>query len=159
MSPDPEGLSQSSEGMHQYAKSSARHRVGQSRFMRNIVICLRALGVLMVLLVVWVGGLVWGQIDDGNVPSDSAFPRVPSPSVAGKITTECASGDCWREMVVDVDPTQSTQSVAAAMKVTSERCGLLNVWSMRKTCVGRTESSTGRELRIYLRFDESLSKY
>jgi hypothetical protein len=40
--------------------------------------CLLALGVLSV---VWVVGLVWGQIDEGKFPSDSAFPlfRLQAP--------------------------------------------------------------------------------
>lgn len=159
MSPDPEGLSQNSEGLYQYAESPVGQPASRSRFMRTFVACLLALGVLMVLSVVWVGGLLWGQIDEGNVPSDSAFPPVPPPSVAGEITTQCGSGGCWREMVVEVNPPQSAQSVAAEMGVTPQRCGPLNVWTMRKTCAGRTESYTGENLKIYLLFDESLSKY
>jgi hypothetical protein len=75
------------------------------------------------------------------------------------MTTQCGSGDCWREMVVEIEPPQSAQSVAAEMGVTPDRCGPLNVWTMRKTCVGRAGNKTGEELRIYLLFDESLSKY
>lgn len=118
--------------------------------------CMIALGVLSVI---WAGGLFWGQIDEGNVPSDSAFPPVPPPSTMGEVTTACGSGGCWREMVVELKPQQSAGSVAAQMGLTPERCGPLNVWTMRKTCVGRAGGKTGEELRIYLLFDESLSKY
>jgi hypothetical protein len=159
MTTEPEGLSQNAEGLYQYEESPAGPPASRSRFKRIVLACLLALGVLIVVLVVWIGGLLWGQIDESKVPSDSAFPPVPSPSVAGEITTQCGSGGCWREMVVEIDPTQSAQSVTAAMGVASERCGPLNVWTMRKTCVGKTLNSTGKELRIYLLFDESLSKY
>lgn len=159
MTTDPKGLSRNAEGLYQYAESPGARPANRSKFMRIVPACLLGLGVVMVLLVVWVGGLVWGQIDEGNVPSDSAFPPVPAPSVVGEITTECASGGCWREMVVEIDPTQTAQSVAATMGVTSDRCGPLNVWTMRKTCLGTTPNSTGEELRIYLLFSESLSKY
>lgn len=159
MTTDPEGLSRDAEGLYQYGASPVGQPASRSRFMRIVLAGLLGLGVLMVLFVIWVGGLLWGQIDEGNVPSDSAFPPVPAPSVAGEITTQCASGGCWREMVVEIDSTTSASAVAAAMGVTSERCEPLNVPTMKKTCVGTASSSTGEELRIYLRSDESLSKY
>lgn len=118
--------------------------------------CILALGILVV---VWIGGLLWGQIDDGNVPSDSAFPLVPPPGIVGEMTTQCGSGGCWREMVIESKSRPSALSVVASMELTPERCGLLNVWTMRRTCVGRVFDGTTEEVKIYVRYDEALSKY
>ncbi|KNH21702.1 hypothetical protein ACU18_02040 [Arthrobacter sp. ZBG10] len=113
---------------------------------------LLALGLV---LIAWVGSLLWSAIDEGAVPSDSAFHAIPPPSAVEEISTQCGSGGCWREMVVDVEPRQTAQSLAAEMGLTSESCEPLNLWTLRETCTGI--SSDRGELKIYLRYSSPIS--
>lgn len=123
---------------------------------RQRVGCLSVLA-LGILLIAWIGSIFWTVIDEGAVPSDSAFQAVPLPSEAGAISTGCGSGGCWREMVVEVNPPQTAESLAAQMRLAPERCEPLNLWTLRKTCTGISNDRGG--LKIYLRYSLALSKY
>ncbi|NJC24262.1 hypothetical protein BJ994_003338 [Arthrobacter pigmenti] len=61
-------------------------------------------------------------------------------------------------MVIDVKSPHTEHSLASEMGLTSERCGAMNLWTMRKTCSG-VSSSRGEGLRIYLLYSPWLSKY
>ncbi|WP_223944250.1 hypothetical protein [Arthrobacter sp. StoSoilB20] len=110
-----------------------------------------------VVFIAWLCSILWTAIDEGGVPSDAGFPAVPAPSKAGVISLECGSGGCSREMVVDVQPPHTAQSLGAEMGLTSERCGPLNLWTLRKTCTGIANAG-GKEFRIYLQYSSPLSK-
>lgn len=56
MSPHPEGLSKNSEGLHQYAKSSARDRAGRTRAfgaLTLVALILTAIQLAIVLPIVY----------------------------------------------------------------------------------------------------------
>jgi hypothetical protein len=112
---------------------------------------------LGIFLIAWIGSILWTAIDEGAVPSDSAFQAIPLPSEAGEISKGCGSGGCWREMVVEVKPPQNAESLAAEMGLASERCEPLNLWTLRKTCTGLSNDIEG--LKIYVRYSLALSKY
>jgi hypothetical protein len=112
---------------------------------------------LGMLLVAWIGSVAWSAIDEGAVPSDSAFQVIPPPSEAGEIYKGCGSGGCWREMVVEIKPPQTALSLAAEMGLASERCEPMNLWTLRKTCTGISNDREG--LKIYLRYSLLISKY
>ncbi|WP_244296543.1 hypothetical protein [Paenarthrobacter nitroguajacolicus] len=113
---------------------------------------------LALVSIAWLGSVLWAAIDEGAVPPDAAFHAVPPPSQAGPISTGCGSGGCWREMVVDIKPPHTAQSLAAEMGLASERCEPMNLWTLRKTCTGIADSG-GRGLHIYLQYSLLLSKY
>lgn len=112
---------------------------------------------LGIFLIAWVGSILWTAIDEGAVPSDSAFQVIPLPSEAGKISTGCGSGGCWREMSVDVRPPHTSRSLAAEMGLAKERCEPTNLWTLRKTCTGISSDAGG--LKVYVRYSGILSKY
>jgi len=60
-------------------------------------------------------------------------------------------------MTVNVKPPQTSESLAAEMRLTQERCEPMNLWTMRKTCTGI--SSDTRGLKIYLQYSTFFSKY
>ena len=114
---------------------------------RVVRLSMLALGLV---LIAWIGSVVWSAIDEGAVPPDSAFQTIPQPSEAGEISTRCGSGGCWREMFVNIREPQTALSLAAEMGVVSERCEPMNLWTLRKTCTGISDDRTG--LKVYLRY-------
>ncbi|MFS2090743.1 hypothetical protein [Paenarthrobacter nicotinovorans] len=110
-----------------------------------------------ILLMAWIGSIFWTAIDEGAVPADSSFLAIPLPSEAGAISTHCGSGGCSRVMTVNVKPPQTSQSIAAEMGLTQERCEPMNLWTMRKTCTGVSSDAGG--LKIYLQYSTFFSKY
>jgi hypothetical protein len=114
-------------------------------------IVVRSMLTLGVVLMVWIIGVAWNAIDEAAVPSDSAFPSVPPPNEIHGISTLCGSGGCWREMVVETKPPQSSEALATEMGVLSERCGPINLLTLRKTCIGSSSHRDGK-LQIYVRF-------
>ncbi|ACL41355.1 hypothetical protein Achl_3398 [Pseudarthrobacter chlorophenolicus A6] len=115
------------------------------------------LGVVL-LLTAWAGTLLWSAIDEGAVPSDSDFPQIPPAGEKVQVSTQCGSGGCWREMVVEAEPPETPESLGAAMGLVTERCRPVNLWTLRKTCSG-IASSTGGDLSLYLRYSPLISKY
>lgn len=114
---------------------------------RRVVLCI--VFTLGIVLTVWIGSLAWNAIDEGAVPSDSAFQPVPPPSEIRAISTQCGSGGCWREMVVEINPPHTAHSLAAEMGLSSERCEPMNLWTLRQTCSG-VSTFHGEGLNIYL---------
>lgn len=60
-------------------------------------------------------------------------------------------------MVVEINPPQTAESLAAEMRLTPERCEPMNLWTLRKTCTGISNDRGG--LKIYLRYSLAISKY
>ena len=115
-------------------------------------IVIRSMIALGVVYMVWIIGVVaWNAIDEGAVPSDSAFPSVPPPNEIQEISTRCGSGGCSRVMTIETKPPQSAQALAAEIGVTSERCGPINLLTLRKTCIGSSSHRDG-QLQIHVRF-------
>lgn len=112
--------------------------------------------VLGLVLIAWIGSVAWSAVDEGAVPSDSAFQPIPPPSGVGAISTECGSGGCWRKLIVEIKTPQTAQSLAAEMGLASERCEPMNLWTLRKTCTG-ISNDRGEGLKIYLRYSLLLS--
>jgi hypothetical protein len=116
-------------------------------------IVIRSMIALGVVYMVWIIGVVaWNAIDEGaTVPPDSAFQPVPPPNEIQEISTQCGSGGCSRVMIIETKPPQSAQALAAEMGVTSDRCGPINLLTLRKTCIG---SSSYREgiLQVYVQY-------
>lgn len=98
---------------------------------------------LGLVLIAWIGSVVWSAFDEGAVPPDSAFQIIPQPSEAGEISKRCGSGGCWREMVVNIREPQTTLSLAAEMGVVSERCEPMNLWTLRKPAPGSLMTAPG----------------
>lgn len=113
---------------------------------------------VVLILIAWAGSVLWSAIDEGAVPSDSDFPQIPPAGERVQVSTQCGSGGCWREMVIDVESPETPESLGAAMGLVPERCGPLNLWTLRKTCSG-IASSTGEDLSIYLMYSPLVSKY
>lgn len=109
------------------------------------------------LLAAWVGSVAFSAVNEGAVPPVSEFGTIPAPSRAGEISQFCGSGGCWWEMDVEIESPQTARSLVADLELASERCEPVNLWTLRKTCIGRAEGKGG--LRIYLRSDFLLSKY
>ncbi|MFK0007061.1 hypothetical protein ACIQTZ_08405 [Paenarthrobacter sp. NPDC090520] len=107
---------------------------------------------LVAVLIAWAGSILWVLTGESDVPPDEGFRAVPGPSQVREITLGCGSGGCWREMVIDVKPPQTAPSLAADMGISTEQCGPLNLWTLRKTCTGVAADHNG-ELRIYLKYD------
>ena len=121
---------------------------------RQRVVRLSMLAVGMVL-VAWIGSVAWSAVDEGAVPSDSAFQTIPPPSEATEISKRCGSGGCWREMVVNIKPPQTALSLTAEMGLATERCEPMNLWTLRRTCTGISSNRDG--LKIYLRYSLLIS--
>lgn len=92
-----------------------------------------AVSAIAALLIVWAGSIFWALIGEGDAPADAGFGAVPGPSQVKEISLGCGSGGCWREMVVDVEPPQAAQSLAAEMGIPQEQCEPLDLWTLRKT--------------------------
>lgn len=88
-------------------------------------------------LVVLVGAfyaapVVVTELDDGaSVPSprDAALPE---GLVIADSTTECASGGCWLDIVIDAD--QSSRDSLAQLKEADGHCSVVSAFDLRSVC-------------------------
>ncbi|VXC59612.1 hypothetical protein NOCARDAX2BIS_90146 [Nocardioides sp. AX2bis] len=75
-----------------------------------------SLALLGLVYALWAGYLaLWA--DEGSVPPRSRLPDIPSGAHVVSETEPCASGGCWREVVVRPAPGQSPHELAAEMGV------------------------------------------
>ncbi len=99
---------------------------------------------------VWVTSVGLTFINEGKIPSDTAFPDVPGPAVVKGISMQCGSGGCWREMAIEADSTVVANELINEMDLSQERCSARNLLTLTRICT--SSSHAGGQLRVYLRY-------
>lgn len=88
--------------------------------------------------------------DEGPIPARSRLPEVPEGVLAVSETKECASGGCWRQLMLHPPAGRSPEDLASDLGLTDEKREGWRLLDPRPAVIGSVVS--GDELRIYLRY-------
>jgi hypothetical protein len=105
--------------------------------------------LLALAYVLWAAYLAL-MAGEGAVPPGSRLPDVPSGAQVVSETEQCASGGCWREVVVRPADGTSPEELASQMGVSAEERYSWQLLDPHSVSVGSTVN--GSELSVYVRY-------
>lgn len=107
------------------------------------------MALLVTAYAAWVGYLAV-MASEGAVPPRSRVPDVPSGARVVSETTECASGGCWRQLLLRPGAGQSPEELAAEMGVAEEKRHPFRALDPHAVTVGSRVA--GDRLSIYVQY-------
>lgn len=110
---------------------------------------LGTLAVLALAYAVWAGYLAL-MASQGSVPPRSRIPDITSGAQIASDTKECASGGCWRQIVLTPAPGQSPHDLAVEMGVADAKRHPWLLLDPHSVEVG--SQINGDELSIYVQY-------
>lgn len=128
------------------AMRSGTRRPGRLYWASGVV---GTLGVLALGYAVWAGYLAL-MAGEGSVPPRSRIPDIPSAAQIAGETRECASGGCWRQIVLTPAPGQSPQDLAVEMGVADAKRYPWLLLDPHSVEIG--SQINGDELSIYVQY-------
>ena len=109
-------------------------------------------GVVLALALLDLAWAAWLAVttDEGAVPPGWRDPEVPAGARVMSETEPCASGGCWREVLLEPAEGQTAEQLAAAMGLTDERYLGWHVLDPHDVVLGSEVVDDG--LRVYVRY-------
>ena len=113
------------------------------------------LGIVGVAVMAGLVYAVWAaylalMAGEGAVPPRSRIPDVPSGAEVVSETEQCASGGCWREVLLRPADGQTPEELVAQMGLSSEKEYSWRLLDPHSVAVGATVK--GSELSVYVRY-------
>ncbi|MDO9396095.1 MAG: hypothetical protein Q7T71_06100, partial [Herbiconiux sp.] len=105
--------------------------------------------VVAATYVIWAGYLAV-VAGEGALPPRSRIPDLPSDARVLSETVECASGGCWREILVRPAGGQSPAELATELDLVDEQRHPWRLSDPHSVSVG--SRVTGDDLRIYVQY-------
>lgn len=106
-------------------------------------------GLVALVYALWAAYLAL-MASEGALPPRSRIPDVPSSAQVVSETKRCASGGCWRQILLRPADGQSPERLAAQMGLSEEKRYSWRLFDPHSVAVGSTVK--GSQLSIYLRY-------